>query len=165
MNRYLSIVILILLSGCVSLNEKHNRLISDPSYGLILLKADNQKAVLSAIIEIEDIYSGEKFEIKEAIYKGNRGKPVVFKLMPGSYRLSKYKLYNNVNPSLKHINYFFIVESQKVNYIGDWSFKETWKNGNMSVDFSISYNRDTVKKAQEFFSMILSKWQLKQQES
>ena len=95
------------------------------------------------------------------IHQGNRGNPVVFKLKPGVYRLSRYLLYNNVKPRLDHINYYFSIEPGKVNYVGDWSFKEHWGSGALDVDFSVKYNPETVNTAKQTFDILLTKWKLK----
>ncbi|WP_417446627.1 hypothetical protein [Kangiella sp.] len=159
--RYLIVIILsVSIFGCISIEGKHNEMVSDPSYGVILVKADNQNAALSAQIQVENINTGEKVVLRDMIREGNRGNPVVFKLTPGLYRLSRYKLYTNLRPSLKHINYFFSVEAQQINYVGDWTFKEFWQNGDLDVDFSVEYHPETVNKAKDTFKIILNKWPL-----
>ena len=117
--------------------------------------------MLPATIEIKEVDTGHKVHLNDMIHQGNRGNPVVFKLKPGVYRLSRYLLYNNVKPRLDHINYYFSIEPGKVNYVGDWSFKEHWGSGALDVDFSVKYNPETVNTAKQTFDILLTKWKLK----
>ncbi|AKE53091.1 hypothetical protein [Kangiella geojedonensis] len=161
MRRLTILLSAILLSGCITTKQKYIQMVSDPKFAILLVKGDNQKAALSATVEIKNIKTGQKTHLNDMIRHGNRGKPVVFKLEPGVYKLSRYLLYNNVKPSLDHLNYFFSVEAGKVNYVGDWSFKEQWGSGALDVDFSVKYNPETINTAKQTFDILLTKWKLK----
>jgi hypothetical protein len=159
MNKIYLVVLMVVLLGCVSTDDKQNKFLADSNMGLIVLKIENAEKGTFGFVSVVNIDTGKVTKLDESDFK-NRAN--VYQLEPGTYKLDNFQKFLDVIYQFKDVDFSFTVEKEKISYVGDWKFKEYWKNQKLVfVDFTLSNSEDTVKLGKIRFPILFNSLPLK----